>query len=803
MKRLCCLPLAILTFAVPILGQSSPAGLYQGLAKNIKVLQGTLFLNLTAGIWKAKLPTGQPLVLRFAPNTLAQAQVDYQGGVLQSASLSFQPAIHIWVKDAHNGFSASIDSIAFDKLGTPAPHYTIDNGTTANPNMVHNLELGLRMSRTADGILLGAPFSMLGPSQACSDSDATVCSAPTPFISEVRFEKLDDAHPGLKVVLNDGANVRFSSKNANGKTFDNVITTAGASGFTFSQIDYTTDSRLLFAKLDDFHLGVSSGTLATKDVSLVLGSGSNLNFQQVLLNKNGASALIDATDGHLTALVGVGSSLNLSTGSTNPSNVTFANGSQVDLHGFTLGIDDAHKTIFKVGGGSTVSAQIASAHLGIGSSGFLSFSSGALAASLLGEWDSAADDGPQSDLEISLLDATVDGGVLDLNQDTHLKVASGAMKATNLVFRSFEFAGLVGKLSTLNLALQGGSHFGVPGGFQVVTAPGATLVSATPADPLMFASGGNFPTGTAALDLPFTELRNAKLATFLIRNGSAHILVANRSDGSIDGNGGSFTGTGTFASGDLPLTAVFNVSNVTIAKAPGKTPLVTGIFNGSIRKADFTYTSSPSYHNPGHDNLRIYPVTAELKMNSDLVFPPSRLTFDNLGFSLTSLTNGPIDIPVNATLIVPNGRGEHQQPDDRDDTADGTHGGSDDEHHWQEIITDTEPGCRVHLYAVADSYATTAQFHLLANAGTMSISFDHVQTDHAIRWDKDGCSLQEMLPIVGAIVGTVFGGPAGTALGVAAGLVAGGDLDNMIAARVDAVIVEKIQGLQGSWRFQL
>jgi hypothetical protein len=172
-----------------------------------------------------------------------------------------------------------------------------------------------------------------------------------------------------------------------------------------------------------------------------------------------------------------------------------------------------------------------------------------------------------------------------------------------------------------------------------------------------------------------------------------------------------------------------------------------------------------------------------------------------LVFSLTSLNGGPIAIPLAAKIIVPVGRGEHQQPDDQDNTADGTHGPDEDQHR-QEIVTDTEPGCRVHIYAIADTYNASATLHLIANDNAMTISLDSFQLDWPAGWSRDGCSLQEMLPIAGAIAGSLFGGLAGSALGAAAGFVAGGDLDNLVISRVNAVIVEKMQSLQGSWRIQ-
>ena len=85
----------------------------------------------------------------------------------------------------------------------------------------------------------------------------------------------------------------------------------------------------------------------------------------------------------------------------------------------------------------------------------------------------------------------------------------------------------------------------------------------------------------------------------------------------------------------------------------------------------------------------------------------------------------------------------------------------------------------------------------------MSVSLDSIKLDHAIGWDKDGCSAQGLLAVLTGAVATILTGPGGIAIGIAAGYVVGGDIDNLITTRINAVIIEKIQGLQGSWRFQL
>jgi len=795
--------LAIICSMTLASAQSSPEQLYSDLAHSIKVLQGTVFLDVSAGVWKMKTTTGLTLIWKFDQGTRVQADVDYEDGVLQKANLTFKPAAHVWVKDPQHGFSAGVRSISYDNLGDASAQMTIDNGSTANPNLVQSLDRSLRLSRTSDGILLGKPFVFITSSQPCTDPIGSTCSASSPFISEIRFETLDPQHPGLNVLLKGGAAIHFSKRGTGLGTYDNAVVLDEGSGFTFSQIDYMTDNKSIFAVLDNLDLRLQSGVLNGRDVGLVLSPGTRLHFQNVALTKNGTSATVNASDGHLTAGVGVGSTVNFSTGVGNASSLSFNNGSQIDLLGFYIGIDDGHKTTFVLGGGSTFTAQVASGKLGVGNTGFLSLGSGTVAAQLDGEWDSGSHDGPRTDLKITTLDVKLDGGILDLNSDSHLKIASGTVKASNLLLRTFEFSGITGAVSTLNVQLAEDTVFGIPNGIQVTTGPGAVVSAADPADPLVFTAGASFPVGSATLDLPFKEMFNSKIESMVLRDGKAHFHLANLSDGSIVGDHGSINGTGTMQASDLALKWTFNITDLTIEKRPGKNANIQGFFTATIMKGlDFTYTSTPIYHTPGHDDLRIYPITIEARIPQDISVPQSRITFNDMAFSLADMNGNPITVTFPLIFIVPPGRGEHQQPDDQDSTADGTHGPDEDQHR-QEVMTDTYPACRVHLYAAADTYNVSTTMLISASDGQITINLAHLQPDKEIGWSRDGCDTPVLGAIAGAIAGTLFSPGPGTVIGAIAGYVVGGDLANVVHARIQSAIAERIQGLNIAWHFQL
>lgn len=800
-RSLSCIGLFLIwSSTLPLALCQSPIRLYKDLAASVQVAQGTMILNVSEGFWKTRLPSGETVILRFAPGTKITSTFDYSSGILQNATLTINPAVHLWIKqNARAGFSASLDSIAYDGLGDPTPHLTSDHPGTDDPNLVSKLERGLRLDRSAAAMLEGRPWNSLAPAQPCTDAGAANCSPAKPYITEVRFEKLDDAHPGLHVELKDGSTIHFSVANGAGSVFDNVLTVTGSSMLTFSQIDYTTDNQRLLAQIDDFDVQVQNGVVNSKDVGLVLQSGSRLTFQNVSLTKQGTVSTVGATSGHLTCTVAAGSRVNLTTGVLNPSDLVFAAGSQLNLTGFSLGISDTHKTDIMIGGGSQLTVQLASARLGFGTDGFLSVGSGALNAIVDGDWDSSAIDGPRADLRITLVDATLDGGIFDLNADSHLKLTSGSLKATNLEFKGFQFSGFSGTVSHLSVALSEGDTFGVPGGLQITTGPGATLVAATPEDPLVFTPGAAFPTGLASMHLPFSRFVNSKIPSFALKDGVADIKLANRQDGTIVGSDGTVQGAAVMIAGNVQIGTTFNITNLSVFKSPGKTPVVRGDFTGSLGSIDMTYTSSPIYHTPGHDNLRIYPLTAEMKVAGSTAIPPSKIVFDDSGLALTSAGGGSINIPLRGQLIVPPGRGEHQQPDDDDSTADGTHGPDQDQHR-QEIVTDTFV-CRIHLYAIADTYNITAQLNLSAHNGVVTLAATNFVTDRAVGFDRDGCD-GAIASVIGAIAGTLFAGPLGGALGAAVGFVAGGDLNNMIDSRIKAVIAEKIQGLQVSWHFQ-
>jgi hypothetical protein len=779
---------------------SSVKQFYSTMVSGIKSLKANVLLNLTAGSLKTKV-TGQTILWRIDEGTVLNVTVDYETGVLQSASIRVSPPLHVWVM-GNKGFSASLDSITYNGAGDPNPHFTLDNVPTYDPNKIEFVKRALRLGRAPSDLLTGQPFRLMGPATKC-DAAGNNCGDNIPFITEVRLETENDATPGFSAVFSENATLRFSTKGASLTTFDNVIVVRDGSSVLISQLDYFVDDRSVFGVLDNFDVTVNSGVLNTKDMALTLSPGSRLQFSHVQFQKSGASSSIDAQSGQLAASVGRGSRINLQT-TGNTSNLVLDDGSQLNLLGFGVSVDDQRHTAFYLGGGSNLRVKVASARFGIGKSDFFSLSTGDVAAQLQGAWDSSSVDGVSSTLGISSLQAQLDGGELDVNESSHLKLASGAIQSDGLELKSFSLSGLTGAFKRFDAQLAEDSRFGLPGSVQITTAAGASLSAADPSDMLTFDPGAPYPHGHLTVALPFKRLTDSEVPNFSLRDGRADFTIARAADGSLSGQNGAIRGTAVLQAMNLTQTVHFDMYSLAVNRPVGKGTTVTGKVKGSIDPGlSLTVTSDPIFHTPDHDNQRIYPITASFTIPAVIPIPEANVSFANGRLNLSVPDGGPIVLTPAINVTIPPGRGEHQQPDDRDDTADGTHG-PDEDHHRQEVFTDTFAlGCRTHIYAIADTYSVSGKLEFLVQNGVVTLTISQFQPDRNLAFDRDGCSVEEFLGVLGAVVGTVFGGPAGTVIGGIVGLSEGSSLDQKINALIENGIVKALYNTRKSWRFNL
>jgi hypothetical protein len=284
----------------------------------------------------------------------------------------------------------------------------------------------------------------------------------------------------------------------------------------------------------------------------------------------------------------------------------------------------------------------------------------------------------------------------------------------------------------------------------------------------------------------------------------AHIIVKAASDGTHSGTASAIDGDMIVETGAYYMAWNMHIHDVAFRQPSASSPvIVDGRFNANVTPAvDLNFTSEPQYHVPDHDDLRIYPVTFSISWKSEFQFPDEKIHF---GDNLKVNDDAAVDVPVAFTLSVLAGRGEHQQPDDRDDTADGTHGPNDDQHR-QELLTDKCGPRRVHIYLVSADYPAkaTLSFGPFGSASgnsarSINITLQNVSVGSNIDFDRDGCSVAGVLAIVGGVLGTAVGGPVGGAVGAGLGHFGGNSLDDHINVINESRLRDAIQSIHKSW----
>src|SRR5260370_14033744 len=144
----------LFTFADKVKG-STPADLYKSLASAIATARGTILLNFRAGLWRSSID-GHTVQWNIDDNTRAQITFDYESAALKSASITFQPAIHVYVKSGSKGFSAAVRSITYDNFGDVA-NYDVkyDTPNANDPNAINSFRKTLRLSTAPQDVFTG------------------------------------------------------------------------------------------------------------------------------------------------------------------------------------------------------------------------------------------------------------------------------------------------------------------------------------------------------------------------------------------------------------------------------------------------------------------------------------------------------------------------------------------------------------------------------------------------------------------------------------------------------------------------
>lgn len=412
---------------------------------------------------------------------------------------------------------------------------------------------------------------------------------------------------------------------------------------------------------------------------------------------------------------------------------------------------------------------------------------------LKGEWPVGKQ--PTVTGEISRLEATIAGGLLNLNDESPLKLTGGNIEATGLKVDSNANRVVSGPINRLIVDIGRDSRFFVPGGAQLTAndSPKALEAIDTQAPLTIPATGRPFH-GAFTLRL---NLQNAKFEGLKLTGGSAELPLVVKQDGSLHGShisleaqtevngpGGAVAlgaqlreGVLDWIPGQPPtMTAQLTARNLSTIKIPVETPHVNGI--------------------PDHDDFRIFKFRAVLNVNPFDI--KSKATFVGRRFSFESPE---IDIPV--TIVVPEGSGEHPNSSVFEE---GNGGGPNDlAKRSQEIFTDTFTACRLHVYITPQNISITPRIKIKFDGQTMTVDLVKLEMLNAPQWIDDGCTgiLKAIIAGLAFVVTTaVTGNPViGAAAGVGA-LAKADDLLDHMRANVNVKLVEWVQSRSGSWSFK-
>jgi hypothetical protein len=762
---------------------TSASLLYQSLANAIDTAQGTIVLDLNPGYWLTRL--GQDILWIIPDLCEAEIQFSYGGGVLNSASVSFDPPVHVEVRGNLGG--ALISEVTYNRFGNVLTVRMVptDPNNPMSDTIKTEVLRTLSYDRTPKSLFLGTPFIGL-KSAAPSNDNFQPASGPASLVSRVHFTP-DAGVPALAVTFKDHATIKFSDSTIGGSQFTNFVTVRSGSGFQFDDIDYSVDERTLSGSLSSFSAIVERGLFSTSNLLLQLQPSASIKFNQVGFSKDATGAVtVDATFGTFQASLTAGSQISFAPqGAGGATFLSFDNGSQVTVVGFAISIHDGGATTVQIGGGSSLQLNVHQGRIGFGANDFFTLSVGQLNGIFSGAWTTNAN--PNATLQISLLDFSGVAGQATFNDATTLAFQDAAIKSVNLVFDSNAATPrLTGTLSTFRFTILENSLIGIPGGFEITAAAGGLFSIATP---LELKASASSPVGQYTLNLPFKRILNAANASFSLNAGQANLSIQSKEDGTIVGTNCDIQGEASIVGGNLTVSPLVHISAITFTKAPGGDFTASGRLQATVPSGQQFSIATPFIKGlPDHDNFRGFPLTLNLSLSQPLAIPTTAFTAVN-----SSVTLDPINVTPTLGLNIPNGLGEHEDSDDQN-SADGHHGPGEDQN-LQEAITDTVSAARVHLYLLADSYQFQAQVTVAINSNQLDVNISHIQCNRDIDFRRDGGDLGP----IGAVIGFAFGGLVPGIVGYVAGESLNQSIDHWIAAG----IANYLLGLRFSWHGQL
>lgn len=787
-------------FGDVLLADNNALNFYSDIAHSISSVSGNVDLYFTAGYW-TKTQGSLKIIFLLSDRERANFKFSYSGGSLQNGSrIAFSPGIHAWVKSQGAGLSCEIDTLFFDDNGICNDwRVKYDHPGTDNLNLVPKIQDAFRLDFKSESLFDLQLFKNLKGAKRSDGNGNIVAGSTTPMLTSIIVKKPSDTEPGLAISFIPNSTIRLSSQLSTG-TFDNLFQLTTGS-FEIRYLEYDVADQSIDCEISQFNVTIQSGVLQNTDLLLNLGASTSLTFDRVHLYKNDDATGID-THGALNTQIGSGTRMNLYKTSKYPAILVFESG-ELNLFDFSYSCDDEKRTSFSIGGGSTLKVATRSGSIPIcNNNGYLSINTGRLEAALNGNWNSQ-DPNPDAHLTISLLQTTLDGGYFPLAGNNIVAIKSGYVNSEHLQFDGRDISSATGSIKDLNIVLADQSKFALPGSINFTTKAGSVINGATPNNPLVFDAKSNYVSGIFDFNIQYVTLYNSPDQTIALQNGNLKMQLSIISPDTIRGSDINFDGTTTISAASASLNAHFTFTDGTFNLYPSQQLNFSSKFSLQLLPGDPISFQTPFLKQDDHD-IRLFPVKLSLNLTAPVASPVVNFTVTGRSVNLDAL-----NITPQFSLIVPAGRGEHENKDDPNSDI----GGKGPDWAWvcQEVFYahfGTSPlSCDAHLYVFPQTISLASSLQLSISNNVISFNFSKVSMNQTfaedVNWKKNGCDLPVIGGILGAITGTVLFGPMGTTIGGIAGVVGGIRLDHLVEDLVNVQVAGVLTSINYNKQWQI
>ena len=200
-----------------------------------------------------------------------------------------------------------------------------------------------------------------------------------------------------------------------------------------------------------------------------------------------------------------------------------------------------------------------------------------------------------------------------------------------------------------------------------------------------------------------------------------------------------------------------------------------------------------------NNETRAFPLRFSFSLIEPALSQEGKISFTGSNILLEELTINPV-----FRLDIPQGRGEHSDPDNPNST-DGDKGPD-----WTKVCQEAvfydcpNPVGWAHFYVFPESYRVNSTMKLSIGEKTISFNFGSLEMPVPLRWEKDGCDLDAWIGIIAGCLGTIIAGPVGGTVAGIIGYRAGGDIETNIRKMINGGIAQKLTefNFQKQWSFK-